>query len=66
MWPKVSVTLIKKQFLFLQEIFHASNSFWKIYPLNNHIVPMASTKLQLNPTYGLRDEIMKKIQMAAI
>ena len=34
--------------------------------LNPHIVPMSSIKLQLNPTYGLRDEIMKKIKMAAI
>ena len=34
--------------------------------LNIHIVPMSSAKLQLNPTYGLRDEIMEKIKMAAI
>ena len=34
--------------------------------LNIFIFPMSSTKLQLNPTYGLRDEFMKKIKMAAI
>ena len=33
MRPKVSVSLTKKQFLFIQENFHASKSFWKIYPL---------------------------------
>ena len=34
MWPKVSVFLTKKRFLFTQENLHASKSFWKIYPLN--------------------------------
>ena len=32
MWPKVSVPLIRKQFLFIQE--NASKNFCKIYPLN--------------------------------
>ena len=36
-WAKILlnivVSLIKKQFLFIQENFHASKSFWKIYPL---------------------------------
>ena len=35
MWPKVSIYLIKRHFLFIQEKFHASKSFWKIYPLKN-------------------------------
>ena len=36
MWPKVSVSLIKKQFLFIQEKIHVSKSFWKIYkPLDS-------------------------------
>ena len=34
MRPKVSVSLIKMQFLFKQEKIYASKSFWKIYPLN--------------------------------
>ena len=34
MWPKVSVSLTKKQFLFIPENVHASKSFCKIYPLN--------------------------------
>ena len=34
MWPYVSVSLTKKQFLFIQENFHASKSFWMIYPPN--------------------------------
>ena len=29
--------LDKKAFLFIQEKFHASKSFWKIYPLNSRI-----------------------------
>ena len=32
MWPKASVSLTKKQFMFIQENFHDSKSFWKIYP----------------------------------
>ena len=35
MWLKVSVSLIKKHLLFIQEKFQASKSFWKIYPLMN-------------------------------
>ena len=27
--------LIKRHFLFIEKNFHASKSFWKIYPLNN-------------------------------
>ena len=30
---KTILLLYKKQFLFIQEIFHANKSFWKIYPL---------------------------------
>ena len=33
MWPKVSVSLIKKHLMLIQEKLHASKSFWKIYPL---------------------------------
>ena len=36
MWPKVSVSLTKKYFLFIQENFHARKSFWKIYPHKTH------------------------------
>ena len=38
MRPKVSVSLIKKQFLFIQEKFYASKSFGKIYPLKQLLV----------------------------
>ena len=36
MWPNVSVFLIKKQFLFIQEQLNARKSFWKRYPLTKH------------------------------
>ena len=34
MWPKVSLSLTIKQFLFIQENFHASKSFERYIPLN--------------------------------
>ena len=43
MWPKVSASLTKKRFLFLQENVHASKSFWKIYPLKP-ILTLPETK----------------------
>ena len=51
MWPKVSVSLTKKQFLFIQENYYTSKM--KIYPLNDiveeinlHII-FAETHLNL-------------------
>ena len=49
MWPKVSVSLTKKQFLFIQENFHASKSFWKIY------------LLKLNAETGHKKHVISKI-----
>ena len=38
MGPKVSVSLTKKHYLFIQENVHASKSFWEIYPLKSYIL----------------------------
>ena len=39
--------LKKKQFMFIQENFHASKSFWKIYPINNSESSIDIQKLEL-------------------
>ena len=53
--------LDKKSFLFIQEKFHASKSFWKIYPLNVKFVFTWITK-ENNSCVLTADKQLEKIK----
>ena len=40
-------SLTKKQFLFIQDNFQASKSFWKIYPLKNSLNNPSNLKMSI-------------------